>query len=498
MPSSLSSQPPAWQRWLPLALLLLFSYLPLFWLLGGLPVQQWDEARTGLNGLNIWTYNDWIVLRHIEKPDLWNSKPPLWPWLLAFSFKALGATELGLRLPAAVAGLATVLLVYRAGSRWLGGPWAGFVAGMVLLTSQGYVHYHVTRSGDFDALLTLWTTAGALNWLAYLRTGRQRWAWAAGGAFALALLTKGIAGLLFAPGLLLATYLTHSARRLRRASPWLAISLVVLVGVIWYSGRELAAPGYLLNGVWKYEVAGPATEQMEGHYHPFGWYISEMSKQKFAIWLLAALLGGLLGRWLPAGSRNWWLVRYVGTVALTFLLVISIVQTKLSWYDAPVYPLLALLAAAGLGWVGKALESHLQAPLTRGIRIAGILLLVALPYVAQLQHIRDMDTHRLERPQLQYGRHLREQVRQMPHVQQYILATDGSFNDSPAFYAAAARFQYGHEVTRADVWSMNKGRPGLIVMACGAKAYRPWMKHFTTEILVRSDSCLTFMLMRYR
>ncbi|SMB80578.1 glycosyl transferase family 39 [Hymenobacter roseosalivarius DSM 11622] len=281
----------------PLARLLLVlavAALPLFWLLAVLPAQQWDEARTGLNALEILRSNNWLVLTHEGEPDLWNSKLPLAPWLMALSFRLLGPTELALRLPSALAALATVLVVYFAGSRWLGSWRAGLLAGLILLTTPGYVRLHVARTGDFDALLTLWTTLGTLRWLAYLATGRARHAWGTGVAFALAVLTKGIAGLLFGPGIVVATLLTGQARRLRHLAPWGALSLILGTGLTWYTVRELAAPGYLA-GVWQYEVGGPAGEALEGHGHPFLWYVSKLADTRFSAWLSAALAGVGLG-----------------------------------------------------------------------------------------------------------------------------------------------------------------------------------------------------------
>ncbi|WP_190242768.1 ArnT family glycosyltransferase [Hymenobacter lapidiphilus] len=235
------------------------------------------------------------------RADLWNSKPPLWTWLLAGSIRLLGPTELGLRLPAALAALATVGVVYATATHWLRSRLAGLLAGLVLLTSPGYVTFHVARTADFDSLLTLTTTVGVVSWLAYLRTGRARWAWATGGSFAAAVLTKGIAGAMFGPGLLLALALTGSGYRLRRPTPWLAAGLVLAVVVIWYTVREMAAPGYLA-AVWQYEVGGPAGQQLEGHYESFSYYFDLLAGGKFALWLLPALAGAGLGWWLPRAA----------------------------------------------------------------------------------------------------------------------------------------------------------------------------------------------------
>ena len=481
------------QRTARLLLVLGVAALPLFWLLGRLPAQQWDEARTGLNALEILSSGNWLVLTHEGEPDLWNGKPPLAPWLMALSFKLLGPTEVALRLPSALAALATVLLVYAAGSRWLSSWRAGLLAALVLLTTQGYVTLHVTRTGDFDALLTLWTTLGTLSWLAYLATGRTRHAWGTGVAFALAVLTKGIAGLLFGPGILLATLLTGQTRRLRQFAPWGAFLLIMSVGVTWYTVRELAAPGYLA-GVWQYEVGGPASEALEGHGQPLYWYVSRLAEVKFQAWLIAALGGATLGWWLPRRSRGWWFGRVLSTVTALFFVVISLVKTQLDWYDAPAYPLLALLAAAGLVWTGRAVAAYYQRRPSATARLAAVLLVAALPYWVQLLLTRRSSDLTFRNSSLLYGRHLRAQAQRLPHLREYLLGDNGLFNDSPSFYMAAIRAQHGHRIIRVPPWEVGWATPPRIVTTCGLKAQQPWLQYYQTRILFRTDSCVTFRL----
>ncbi|MET4107311.1 glycosyltransferase family 39 protein [Hymenobacter sp. UYP22] len=478
---------------MPLLLLLALAYFPLFWQLASFPVQQWDESRTALDALGMLVHHDWLVARYEGQPDLWNCKPPLWLWTLASSIRLLGPTELGLRLPAAITSLATVGLVYYAAARWLRSQVAGLLAGLVLLTAPGYVSFHVARTADFDAFLTLWTTAGALSWVAYLRTGRARWAWATGVGFTLAVLTKGIAGAMFGPGLLLAAWLTGSLHRLRKPAPWLAAGLVVLGAAAWYAVREAAAPGYL-EAVWQYEVGGPSMQELEGNDGPFAFYLSLLANWQFGVWLLPALLGAGLGWGQPTGTTGWWLGRALSAIIGSFLLAISLAETKLVWYDAPAFPLLALLVAAGVVQVFRLLQPGIARPVPYAGRVAGVLALAAFPYLNQVQYLRQLSKYRFDNHQLVYGHHLRQQWQQHPELWTYTLGTDGSFNDAPLFYQMAAQYQQGHTVARRAAWQAAESGPGEVVVACGQKATLAWQSAFQTETLVQSDSCQTLRL----
>ena len=336
--------------WLYLLLALAAGGFLLFWKLGSLPAQQWDESRTSLHALEALSHpGEWLVSYYRDAPDLWDVKPPLLRWLQSLSFVALGPTELAMRLPSALAGLATLATVWAAGRRWLGHPAAGLLAALVLATSGGFVTHHVTRGGDYDALLTLCVTGGVLCWLGYVATGQTWLAWSTGAALALAVLTKGVAGVLVVPGLLALVALTRSWARLRRPAPWLAAGLVLAVATAWYGLREMAAPGYLA-AVWQNEGGGRFTGTLENNQEPWYWYLSHLVEAKFAFWLALALLGYVLGWQQPRGSRGWWLTRATAAAVGAELLVLSLSRTKLAWYDAPLYPLLALQAAAGAWW----------------------------------------------------------------------------------------------------------------------------------------------------
>jgi len=76
----------------------------------------------------------WLVPTNDGIPRL--HKPPLLYWTIAVSLKTFGLTAAAVRLPIALAMVAGVILTFLIGDR-LGGPWRGFVAGLIHLCCCG-------------------------------------------------------------------------------------------------------------------------------------------------------------------------------------------------------------------------------------------------------------------------------------------------------------------------------------------------------------------------
>ncbi|HEX5776161.1 MAG TPA: glycosyltransferase family 39 protein, partial [Caulobacteraceae bacterium] len=253
------------------------GYLAFFHRLGDLPIYVWDEARDTINALEMLRTGDLLVTYFHGRPDLWNTKPPGAIWLMAGSMLAFGINEFALRLPSALAGLATSVIVYLFTRRVADSRWAGLLAAVVLMATAGYVGPHVTRTADYDSLLVLFTTAAALSFGLALAEGppRPRWLLTTGAATAAAILVKGVAGVLLVPGMLLFAIVTGKARALARSrAAWASAALVGAVTAAFYGLRELAGPGYL-EAVRFNELGGRASGAIEGHGGPWWYYLYE-------------------------------------------------------------------------------------------------------------------------------------------------------------------------------------------------------------------------------
>lgn len=328
--------------WVLAALLLTLACWLLLTRLAAEPLAMWDEARLAVNALEMHETGDPIVTRFQGAPDLWNTKPPFVIWIQAALLGFVDPPELAIRLPAAVATVATVLLVFGFLLREVGDPWPGFLAGLVLLGTPAFIGYHAGRSGDYDAILVFWATLYCCAWYAYCarRHGRALAVFAFGLSFAI--LTKGIAGLLMTPGLLAFTAMDGQVGKvLRDWRAWTAAGTAILVGLGWYAIREHAAPGYIA-AVLANEV-GSFSNATDGTRADAFYLLDGMAERRFTPWIYLVPPAWLLAWYAQRRLAAWATCLLVG-----FFAVVEHSSTKLAWYDLPAYPIAAIVLGVSI------------------------------------------------------------------------------------------------------------------------------------------------------
>jgi hypothetical protein len=209
---------------------------------------------------------------------------------------------------------------------------------------------HMAMNGDFDALLCLFTTSYCLAFCVYVEDfdGRARTGLIVTAAtLSLAILTKGVAGALPLPGLLV--YVLVRKRLffvLRDRSFWLALAAVAVVIAGYYKGRDLVDPGYL-KAVWQNELTGRYMTVNEGHHRKALFYARVLVDQ-FLCGVFLLPLGCLfLMRPRSRESRAYFSAVLCAAVSLVLLLVVSKSQTKIWYYCSSAIPLLAIFGGVG-------------------------------------------------------------------------------------------------------------------------------------------------------
>ncbi len=359
-----------------------WAVLPILLLALALRLAPWghnrfleDEALYAYWGLQIATGNDPVL--NAEPVD----KPPLYPYLLALSFRLLGRSEAAARLPNLGASVTSIALVYALGRnlpltpgpsppRGEGGrreEGAGLLAALLLALSPFDILFASTAFTD--PLLTMWGLAALL---AAVR-GRPGLAGLLSG---LAMATKQ-QGLFFLP---LVAALIATGRRPGGAG-WLRFALglaLITAGVLGWDLARTQRPGFWQQSLISYGGLGLAQSDTLGE-RARGWlrlvglfwvspWVNALLLGALALWLISL---GRPGRPLSQADRA--LLLFVGGfLALHWLVNLQVWDR----YLLPLVPLLAILAGRALVTPGRAIRQARQQriyAITLPLLLAGLL-----------------------------------------------------------------------------------------------------------------------------
>ncbi len=305
-------------------------------------MRWWDESMFAVNAYEMIQNGKFFSLYFDNAPDLYNTKPPLTVWLQVLFINFLGYNELAIRLPSALASFVCVVLLFRYVKNQFDYLFA-WISSLILLTSYGFVHYHTARTGDSDALLTLFAFISNLYFLRYYRDKNNSDIFLMFFFLTLGFLTKMYAVLLFVPAYLVLLIYKKQLANFIMNKPFVysVLFFVSVVGsVLWL--REVETGGYLEQVFYK--DAGRLTAVVENHSEPLFFYFDNFLQERFATWFVFALTGGLLAFFFNR-DKNVELLQVFSVFVLSYLVVITLSVTKLEWYDMPLYPYLATLAA---------------------------------------------------------------------------------------------------------------------------------------------------------
>lgn len=270
---------------------------------------------------------DWLNLQSNGFPAL--EHPPGFVWMQAALFGAFGFSDFLAKLPAALAGVGTVLLVFWLARRLLDER-AAVLAMLVMLATPYFIKY--TSHGMTDVPFTFLFIASACAWVK--AEDDDRWYAVAAGVTALALLTRGVVGFAVPLTLLI------DRRGGKAALAMLAACVPILA---WYASQYGLYGGYFWDVQANFladKIAGGVTgaRRFTGVFE-YAW----MLLQSYWPWL-PFLIAGV---WL----RDKRLRLLVIWCAVMFA-ACSIGGSRVLRYLLPAYPAFSIFAAVGLmKWV---------------------------------------------------------------------------------------------------------------------------------------------------
>jgi 4-amino-4-deoxy-L-arabinose transferase-like glycosyltransferase len=341
----------------------------------------WDPDEPRYAGVvrNIVETGDWLHLTDNGKP--YTEKPPLYFWAAAITAKLVGGmSETTARVPAGLAALACVAVVFRLGKSAFGAR-AAWLGAMVLATSQRF--FLEARWVHLDSLLTLFIVLALESGWRAIQGRKSGWLWMYGW-IALGCLTKGPLALVF-PVVTLLVYLA-SRRELGklRDSGWLwGIPLSVAPVLAWLTASAAFAgkdPLHLLTR----QVFQRFQEGVH-HPRPFYYYLVSLPLE-FLPWTV--FLPSTLRFTLPTVSRRdgQGLLFLYGWIVGGFALL-SLVAEKRPSYLLPLFPPLALLVGVFLDfyltrWDATPIQAWVRAP-TGVAALACLVGILAIPHLAK-------------------------------------------------------------------------------------------------------------------
>lgn len=312
-----------------------------------MPIRIYDEARLAINAFEMYKSGNYIVTTFDGMPDLWNTKPPFFIWFQVAFIKLIGYNELALRLPSAISGLLVIVALIQFSKNYLNSFFLGFLSFIVLISSAGFVSIHGTRTGDYDVMVTLFMFLYSICYFLYLEKGSIKYIVSFGILVGLAVLTKSIVGLMFLPALLLYTITSKNFFRIL-GDKYVYLGLFLAITLIggFYTIREISEPGFIA-AVQENELGGRYLKPLENHTQAFLFYWENSTQHKFAHWIPLFILGIFIGmRSSTARIRR--ITLFSSFIIVSYFLAISFSQTKLHWYDIPLYPFLALITGIAL------------------------------------------------------------------------------------------------------------------------------------------------------
>lgn len=481
--------------------LLAASYFAFFFHLASPPLYMWDEARNAVHAVEMIERGNFMVKTYDGVSDIHeDSKPPLFLWVVALSMKIFGLNELGLRFPSAMFGLLSAVLLFFFSLKYLGSLQTGAMSWLVLITSLGFLGEHVSRTGDYDAMLTFLMSAYSLLYFLFLESDdtkqQKKYFLFFTVSLVLATMTKGVASLMFLPGLFIYTLVRKKLLMvLKNRIFYLGVFLFIAVVAAYYSVIDLYNPGYLLN-VYQRELSS-FDKTIDGHQHPFGFYWNNFftttagegvgSYPHFFPWIFFIPFCS----YFILISKNR-VARQLGLFCLictvSYFFIISSSSTKLEWYDAPVYPLASMIVGLGLNEILCIVSDNADAEkkiIYKTALLSVIISIFLLPYLSIFK-ITYKPKESVWWDQVKYGGLFKNMTRQFPDIKN-ITVVNPVYNAHLLFYAKAYnRRGYDIKIVKTPDCTFKEND---IVAACGWEMREKIKRRYNNEILVDDKFC---------
>lgn len=306
---------------------------------GSVHLFDWDEINFAESAREMIMTGDYSTVR-INFIPFWE-KPPLFIWMQVISMDFFGINEFAARLPNAICGVLTLLILFEIGKKLknlnFGLIWA-------LAYGASILPFLYFKSGIIDPWFNLFIFSSlyfAFNHISLREQNLKSFksAIVSAGILGLAVLTKGpVAILLFGITFLLFLFLEHKLQFLKWIDILVFAVVLILTGGAYHIYQLLSGNWQLVYDFFKYQIRLMKTEDA-GHggsilYHPLVLFVGV-----FPTSILA------LNAFFKKSNSNNDYRRLMVILFFVVLVIFSLVKTKIVHYSSLCYFPLSYLAA---------------------------------------------------------------------------------------------------------------------------------------------------------
>lgn len=338
---------------------ILIALFACFYGLDSAPLEKWDEqayfeiVKTSLE-------NDSFLIPTLESndPDFYNitrnnnhyyEKPPLWFWA-AYAFSYLfGLNILSLRLISAISGFIIIILIIYIGTKYknlkvgLMSALIFMATGHMFISNAGNIFStHNIRSINPDILHILFILLSQIFALRYIENRKNFSLYLLGVFTGLAILTKGFFSLM--TPLIFLFYILF-IERIKFPQFIIIISKILtpllIIAVPWYIYVYLHGGNEFIVNHFLYHNISRIIWSLDGHQKT--WYFHIVNLFTPQIFLFGPFF--LVGSFLIRNKIKKYFYFQLLIFPWATLFIISMVQTRLSWYALYIYPFASILAA---------------------------------------------------------------------------------------------------------------------------------------------------------
>ncbi len=371
-------------------LLLLVIFGPLYFVsLGSAGVIDYDEALYAEVSRDMLERQEYVLPRYNGEP--FNHKPPMLFWSQVAGYRLFGVGAFGARAGTALAGVLALLALYGFARRPLG-PDRAFLTAFVLGTSLQFVALSRVALTDMQLTACFVVCLGSLYRAVEDSEQRGRglsWFLLACLFSGLAMLSKGLIGLVLPAGALFFYLLSIKKLRLLLRPSWMVPGMILLAGVgfSWYLLIALTHPGGVdfMRELFLKQHVGRFTSSMDGHGGPFFYFVPVVLLGMMP-WSPFLVLGTTRRAFRQPTEEGTRFLRLFTVFSLLTFVFFSIAATKLPNYITPALPGFALLIACFLSRheEGESLTgvgARIAIGISVGLFLLFAVVLFALPFI---------------------------------------------------------------------------------------------------------------------